>query len=114
MTQIKIAAASFSDRMNAYHAAMATVLAKNYGAFDPAQLGVPREDAAILAYRAAGVAAHPQANAAESQEFAAALQAFRSSVAVLQAAAGAGDAAAANQAVNGLKGRYAKLFLKVG
>jgi len=105
---------AFSDRMNAYHAAMETVLAKDYGAFDPAQLGVLREDAAVLAYLAADVAAHPPANAAESQEFAAALQAFQSSVQALQDAARADDASAASKAVNGLKGPYAKLFLKFG
>ncbi len=104
----------FSDRMNAYHAAMEEALARDYTGFDAAGLGLLREDAAVLAYLAGDIAANPPAEAASDASYAPLLAAMQASVEALHNAAVAGDAAAARTALAGLKVPYSKLFLKFG
>jgi len=103
----------FSDRMNAYHAWMEKILGGDYGGFDPAGLATLRDDAAVLAYLAADLAAHPPAESADPS-YQGLLDAVTASVAALRTAAQSGDAGAAKQAVGGLKVPYSKLFLKFG
>ncbi len=103
----------FSDRMNAYHAKMEEVLGKDYGGFDSAGLGALREDAAVLAFLAADIKAHPPVEAADPA-YGKLLDAMTDSVTALANAARTGDAAAAKSALGGLKVPYSKLFLKFG
>jgi hypothetical protein len=72
-----------------------------------------REDAAVLSYLADDVAAHPAPEASDPA-YAPLLTAVMTSVTTLREAARAGDAAAAKQAINGLKPAYSKFFLKFG
>ena len=103
----------FSDRMNAYHAKMEDVLGKDYSGFDAAGLGALREDAAVLAFLAADIKAHPPAEAADPA-YGKLLDGMTNSVTALANAARAGDAAAAKTALGNLKVPYSKLFLKFG
>ncbi len=103
----------FSDRMNAYHAKMEEVLGKDYSGFDAAGLGALREDAAVLAYLAAGIKAHPPAEASDPA-FGKLLDGMTDSVTRLANAARSGDPAATKSALGGLKVPYSKLFLKFG
>ena len=103
----------FSDRMNAYHAWMETILGKDYGGFDAAGLAVLREDAAVLAYLAADIAAHPPVEAADPA-YQGLLDAVSASVAALRQAAEAADAPAAKQAVGGQKDPKSNHVLKLG
>ncbi len=103
----------YSDRMNAYHARMEEVLGKDYGGLDAAGLGTLREDAAVLAFLAADIQAHPPAEASDPA-YGKLLDGLMASVTALQDAARAGDAAAAKAALGGLKVPYSKLFLKFG
>lgn len=101
----------FSDRMNAYHAMMEQILGADYtGAEGMAEL---REDAAVLSYLADDIVAHPAPEASDPA-YAPLLDAVMTSVTTVRAAARAGDAAAAKQAVNALKPAYSKFFLKFG
>lgn len=102
----------YSERMNAYHAAMETVLGTDYAAATnpAAQLA---GDAALLAYLAADIEANPAPEAA-SAEYAPLLEGFQKSVAAFQAAAQSGDIDAAVKARDGLKVPYSKLFAKFG
>ena len=104
---------SYSDRMNAYHAWMETILTKDYAGFSAEGLAELREDAAVLAYLAADIAAHPPAESADPM-YESLLGGMTASVAALRQAAQAGDAAAVKQAVGSLKVPYSKLFLKFG
>ncbi len=104
---------TFSDRMNAYHAWMERVLADGYDGLSPAGMGRLREDAAVLAYLAADIAAHPPADAGDPA-YAKLLDGMTASTAALVGAVRADDAAAARQALQGLKPPYSKLFLKFG
>lgn len=104
---------AFSDRMNAYHAKMEQVLAKDYSGFNAAGLGELREDAAVLAYLISDISAHPPAEAADPA-YRPALDGVSASVTSLAEAAQGGDGAAAKRAVSGLKMPYSKLFLKFG
>lgn len=104
---------SFSDRMNAYHARMELVLGRYLAAQPDGGLAVLGEDAAVLAYLVADIAAHPAPEAADPA-YAPALEAVTKSVQALQDAVHAGDAAAAKAAVGGLKVPYSKLFAKFG
>jgi hypothetical protein len=101
----------FSDRMNAYHAMMERVLGTDYTGADG--MAALREDAAVLSYLADDIAAHPAPEASDPA-YAPLLDAVMTSVTALRAAARAGDAAAAKQAVNALKPAYSKFFLKFG
>jgi hypothetical protein len=103
----------FSDRMNAYHAKMEDVLAKDYSGFDAAGLGALREDAAVLAFLAADIEAHPPAEAVDAA-WQPLLDGMTDSVTALANAARSGDAAAAKTALGNLKVPYSKLFLKFG
>ena len=104
---------AFSDRMNAYHAKMEQILAKDYGGFSVMGLGDLREDAAVLAYLAADIAAHPPAESADAA-YRTLLDGMNGSVAALGQAAKSADAGAAKKAVDGLKVPYSKFFLKFG
>ncbi len=103
----------FSDRMNAYHAQMEAVLGKDYGGFAAAGLGTLREDAAVLAYLAADIKAHPPVDASDPA-YGKLLDGMMDSVTALSDAARNSDAAAAKAALGGLKVPYSKLFLKFG
>ena len=103
----------FSDRMNAYHAKMEEVLAKDYGAFDAVSLRTLGEDAAVLAWLAADIKTHPPAEASDPA-YASLLDGMVDSVTVLAEAARGDDPAAAKSALDGLKVPYSKLFLKFG
>lgn len=120
---------AFADRMNAYHAKMEEILTRDYsaapvgqmdqmkatepGGFSQEGLGELREDAAVLAYLADHVAAHPPAESSDPA-FKPLLDGMMASVAALTKAARDADPAAAKKAVDGLKMPYAKLFLKFG
>lgn len=103
----------FSDRMNAYHAKMEEVLGKDYGGFDAAGMALLGEDAAVLAYLAADIKAHPPVEASDPA-YGKLLDGMTDSVTKLTAAAHSGDPAAAKSALGGLKVPYSKLFLKFG
>ena len=103
----------FSDRMNAYHAKMEDVLGKDYSGFDAAGLGALGEDAAVLAFLAADIKAHPPAEAADPA-YGKLLDGMTDSVTALANAAHTGDATAAKTALGNLKVPYSKLFLKFG
>lgn len=103
----------FSHRMNAYHAKMEHILAKDYGGFNAAGLGDLREDAAVLAYLAAEIATHPPAESADPS-YRTLLDGVNASVAAVLTAAKSSDVAAARRAVESLKVPYSKFFLKFG
>ncbi len=104
----------FSDRMNAYHAKMEDVLGRDYSGFDAKGMGLLREDAAVLAYLYADIAAKPPTDANGKPDFAQALGAMKNTVDALVSASRGSDAAAAKKAVDSLKGPYSMLFLKFG
>jgi len=106
--------ATFSDRMNAYHAAMEGVLGKTYGAGNEAARQGLTGDAAVLAYLASELERHAPASLRENQEFKTLLGALQASVASLRQALGAGDADAVNAAIKALKPAYSRFFLKFG
>lgn len=101
----------FSDRMNAYHAVMEEVLTAGVPA--DGSLGQLREEAAVLMYLARDIVAHPAPEAADPA-YAPMVDDLLASVAALQEAARAGDAAAAKAALGALKMPYAKLFARFG
>lgn len=102
----------FSERMNAYHAAMETVLATDYAAAINASAQIAG-DAALLAYLANDIAANPAPEAA-SEEYLPLLEGFQKSVNAFLEAARSGDIEAALKARDGLKVPYSKLFAKFG
>lgn len=102
-----------SDRMNAYHVRMEAVLTADYGGFDAAGLRRLGEDAAVLAYLAADIAAHPPAEAIDPA-WQSLLAGMVDSVTGLSTAAHGGDPAAAKAALGHIKAPYSKLFLKFG
>lgn len=104
---------SFSDRMNAYHARMEHILLTDFAAMGKAALGPLREEAAVLAYLADEIAAHP-APESDDPGYAPRIAALRRSVQALQDAARAGDLEAAQAAVGGLKKPFSQLFVKFG
>jgi hypothetical protein len=103
----------FSDRMNAYHAAMEEVLATDYAALGDAGALRAAGDAAVLGHLAGEILAHPAPEAADPA-YAPLIEAFAASVAAFRAAAESGDVAAASAAQKALKLPYAKLFAKFG
>ncbi len=105
---------TFSDRMNAYHAAMEHVLKMDLKVLDAETVGQLRERAAVLSYLAGDVLSHPPKEAAGNAEFEGLTKAFGASVAAVLDAARTGDAEAIRAAVGGLKKPYSKLFLKFG
>ncbi len=104
---------TFSDRMNAYHAKMEDVLKRDLAALGDQAERALLEDAAVLAYLAEDIAAHPAPEASDPN-YAPLVDAFRQSVAAVQMAAQAGDLVAAKTAIGQLKVPYARLFAKFG
>lgn len=102
----------YSDRMNAYHAAMEKVLAADYAAL-PDPIAQARADAVLLDYLAGQIVAFPAPEAA-APDYAALVSGFTQSVADFKTGAESGDLAAALKARDGLKVPYSKLFLKFG
>lgn len=100
---------TFSDRTNAYHAAMEETLK-----IELSDLPNVHEHAAVLHYLAAEMLRFPPADASGSPEFAALSQAVEQSAAALLEAARSGDMEALAQARQALKPAYAKLFVKFG
>jgi hypothetical protein len=105
---------TYSDRMNAYHAAMEEVLGADLAAPDAEAVAGLREHAAVLAYLAADVLAKPPAEAAGEAKYGELSAAFQASVEAFQAAARSGDAEAIRSAAGGLKPAYSRLFLQFG
>lgn len=103
----------FSDRMNAYHAEMEKVLDGEAGIESKVGLAALQDAAAVLAYLAADIAAHPAPEAADPA-YEPLLDGLLKSVQALQSAAQSGDAAGMKAAIAGLKPAYSKLFLKFG
>ncbi|MDV7271118.1 hypothetical protein RYZ20_09415 [Thioclava sp. A2] len=103
----------FSDRMNAYHAAMEEVLAADYAALGDAAPAHLMADAKLLDYLAAQIVAHP-APEADDPAYVQLVAGFGASVAAFRAAAEAGDVAAGIAAQGQLKVPYSKLFAKFG
>ena len=102
---------SFSDRMNAYHAAMEEVLGLDLATTDAATLA---EHAGVMGYLAAEIVRLPAPEAADNADYAKLQEAFTASVTAFDAAVKAGDAAAIKAAVAGLKVPYSKFFLMFG
>lgn len=104
----------FSDRMNAYHAAMETALALTPDQLATAAgLEAAAEQAGLLAAYAADIAAHPAPEAA-SAGYQPLADAFQASVAAYVAAVRAGDTAGVQTAISGLKPAYSKFFVEFG
>ena len=103
----------FSDRMNAYHAAMEEVLATDYAALGDAAPAHLMADATLLDYLAAQIVAHP-APEADDPAYVQLVAGFGASVAAFKEAADAGDVAAGIAAQGQLKVPYSKLFAKFG
>ncbi|WP_444454858.1 hypothetical protein ACTTAI_05795 [Rhodobacter capsulatus] len=103
----------FSDRMNAYHAAMEAVLAVPSEALDAVGMEGMREQAGVLAYLAADIAAHPAPEAA-APEYAPLHAAFQASVAGFVEAVRSGDPGAVTKAIGALKAPYSKFFVAFG
>lgn len=103
--------ASFSDRMNAYHAAMEEVLGLDLATADAVTLA---EHAGVMGYLAAEIVRLPAPEAAGNADYANLQDAFTASVKAYSAAVKAGDAAAIKVAVDGLKVPYSKFFLMFG
>lgn len=106
----------FSDRMNAYHAAMERVLG-----LDQANLETPKgqetaaELAGILNLTAKDIFNHPAPEAeAEAAKYAPLSEAFQASVDAYVAAVRAGDAKAIKAAIGDLKPAYARFFVEFG
>jgi hypothetical protein len=100
---------TFSDRMNAYHAAMEAVLES-----DPAMVQSMLEQAAVLAYLADDVLKAPPPGAATNDEYVSLAEEFRASVEGFRAAARSGSPQEIKAAASRLKVPYSKLFLKFG
>ena len=105
---------TFSDRMNAYHAAMEHALGMNMSSPDAATLDQVHERAAVLAYLAGEMINHPPEDAAGSAEFGTLSKAVSASVDAYLEAARSRDADKIKAATGKLKPAYAKLFLKFG
>ena len=103
----------FSDRMNAYHAAMEEVLAVDPAGLRPEDMPGMLIHAGVLSYLAGEIAGQP-APEAGSAEYAPLAEAFQASVAAFRAAAESGDPAAVGKAIGALKPAYSKFFLKFG
>lgn len=104
----------FSDRMNAYHAAMEEVLAIDLSGIDAAKARTLLEHAAVLSYLAGDVLATPPAEANGNAAYAKLAKGFRGSVDAFLTAARSGDPAAIRAAAGNLKGPYSKFFLNFG
>lgn len=103
----------FSDRMNAYHAELEAVLARDYATLGERAAPTAIGDAAVLAYLAGEIAANPAPEAA-AQGYGELIAGFEASVADFVAAAQGGDPVAIKAAQDKLKVPYSKLFAKFG
>ncbi|SFD05711.1 hypothetical protein [Tropicimonas isoalkanivorans] len=103
--------ASFSDRMNAYHAEMEHVLGLDLSTTD---MGMLRERAAVLDYLARRVLETPPRDAEGSAEYEKLATALRASADAFLAATRDGNADSVKAAVAGLKKPYSQMFLKFG
>jgi hypothetical protein len=104
----------FSDRMNAYHAAMEDALSLAPDALaTPAGMEKAAELAGLLDHFAADIAAHP-APEASSDSYQGLAQAFQASVKAFVDAVRAQDPAAVAKATGGLKPAYSKFFVAFG
>ncbi|TPE51442.1 hypothetical protein [Amaricoccus solimangrovi] len=104
-------AQSFSDRMNAYHAEMETILGRDLGTLGAEEVATLREQAAVLAYLAGEVTRAPHPGGPGYEELAGR---FTASVEAMLAAARSGDPERIRAAAAGLKPAYSRLFLKFG
>lgn len=105
---------TFSDRMNAYHARMEVLIERVEHEADKLDLGLLREEAAVLAYLVADIAANVPNGLGDLTALREALAAVTASVEALRAAVRAGDGAAAKAATKALKPPYSRLFLRFG
>ena len=105
---------TFSDRMNAYHAEMESILALDLSTLDEGAKQAILEHSAVLAYLARDILSSPPAKAEGDADYAVLSGAMQASVDQLLAAARAGDDAAIKAAIGGLKVPYSKFFLKFG
>lgn len=103
----------FSDRVNAYHAAMEKVLVLDPALYTGRVAPEVVEAAGVLSYLAEEIAKHPAPEAADP-DYGPLAAAFLTSVASFEAAARQGDPAAVKAAIDGLKPAYAKFFVKFG
>jgi predicted metal-dependent hydrolase len=104
---------TFSDRINAYHAQMETMVTKAYDGFSAAGLADLREDVAVLSYMADDLKRHPSPQAAAA-DYGTLLQNLLDSVAAVQKAARSGDGAGAKASLPKLKPTFSRLFAKFG
>ncbi len=105
---------TFSDRMDAYHEKMEQILASTYGGYDIGGIGALREDVTVLAHLAQLLPVHAPAAFGQEPSFKEALAGLNSSIDALQTAARKGDKPSIEKAIQGLKGPYAKMFVKYG
>lgn len=103
--------ATFSDRMNAYHAEMEQVLAIDLAKAD---MGILREHAAVLNYLAQKVLDAPPDGSTDSGDYDELAKAFGASAGAFLKAARQADAQAVKAAIDGLNAPYSKLFLHYG
>lgn len=104
---------TFSDRMNAYHAAMEEILAIDPASVDAALVPHLLQEAGVLAYLAADIAAHPAPEAAHDA-YAPLASAFQASVAGFVTAVESADPDTIRAGMAGLKVPYSKFFLMFG
>ncbi|MGL5735146.1 MAG: hypothetical protein ACRCYS_09810 [Beijerinckiaceae bacterium] len=104
--------ASFSDRMNAYHAHMEHVVSGAYDNFSPAGLIALREDAAVLAYLARDITSAPMRG--DRAAFDEQARAVAASVDALRQALAAGDIEAVKKARAAIKPAYSRMFGRFG
>jgi soluble cytochrome b562 len=105
---------AYSDRIDAFHHFMESVLTKPYGGLTGAGLTELVEDAAVLAFLGNELKKSPPADAAQSADFAPLLAAMLGAVGELQAAARTGNVDAIKAARGKIKPAFAKLFVKFG
>lgn len=105
---------TFSDRMNAYHAEMEHVLATDLTEIDDLTRRTLHERAAVMAWLAADLLAHPPAEGVGNAAFTERAVPFAISVGAFLVAARGTDDAALREAVAGLRAPYARLFLDFG
>ena len=103
----------FSDRMNAYHAAMEAVLVLDPTALDAAGLVDLAAQTGVLVYLAQDIANHPAPEAADPA-YAPLADAMQLSVQALTDAVTSGDPAAMKAAIATLKPAYSKFFVQFG
>ncbi|PFG64871.1 hypothetical protein AXZ77_3518 [Thioclava sp. ES.031] len=104
----------FSDRMNAYHAEMEEVLARDYAGMGSEGARQLIADASLLSYLAAQIVKHPAPEAETDMGYQKLVDGFAVAVAFFYDAAMAGDMERAMEMRKALKPSYAQLFAKFG